>query len=160
MVAQWWASSRPTAFGFGLAQWPRQRGRSNQCGAHVALARAVTGESRPRWGGSAAEELRRSGSDSGSGGLGQRRWGPATRGGKGEIEARIHCRGKYGGAVLTEKGKKMATLGQNPMRNWWLQRPNSDKRTRGGLGGSCGVLGEGKGRHEGKNSTKGALTAF
>jgi hypothetical protein len=71
----------------------------------------LTGESGPRRGGSTAQELRHSGSDSGSSGLGQRRRGPTAGGGKGESEARIHCQGKHGGAVLTETGKKTVALG-------------------------------------------------
>jgi hypothetical protein len=51
----------------------------------------LTGESGPRRGGSVVEEPRCSGSDGGSGGLGQHRRGPAVGGGKWKSEACIHC---------------------------------------------------------------------
>jgi hypothetical protein len=38
--------------------------------------------------------------------------------------------------------------------------PVTHTRGQGGLDGSCVVLGEGKGGHEGKNTMKGALAAF
>jgi hypothetical protein len=62
-----------------------------------------------------------------------------------------HREGEEDGSAWTKFDEELTTLA--------AELGQEDKRG-GGLGGSCGVLGEGKGRHEGKNSTKGALAAF